>query len=937
MKRVYGKDFSTEAVDAKMLQLLEAISHTYDETEKEKHHLEHTIDVHFEEIREAGKKIEAKNQELETLLKERSDLLDLSQQEHYAVSNLLHQYKRAIDEVLLVSMTDKSGVITYANQRFSEVSGYTREELIGKPHNIVRHPSVKPEVFRQMWETIKAKKMWFGTIPNARKDGSSYYVNTTIVPLLDARGEIEEYIALRVDVTEQIGYQERITKILDNQESIVLLSDKDDGVIQVNRKFFEAFHFESMDAFKKEHQCICELFEDEEGFVKRPPEGVYWVEDLLKDPRKLYRVKILGRIYSVKVSEINLDAKIIHLSSFSDITEYEQARQDAFKAERAKADFLANMSHEIRTPMNGVMGFMQLLANTELDEKQRRYLELMQNSGTTLLEIINDILDFSKIESGEIESETLQINPFQEFEQAFLLLSQKALEEGISYLVTIDSHISECITVDAFHIKQVMFNLIGNAIKFTPEGGTVHVSLERISVMRNRERIRFSVRDSGIGIPKERQEKIFKPFSQADSSTTRKFGGTGLGLSISTSLVQAMGGELQLESEEGKGSCFYFELDVVSCIPKERLSEHLLPFHLRVIDTGSPYHDKIIHQLDDFGVPYQVQSAEDEYRYGDEDLLITTDWELASHHKDVHLIYIGAEPCEPLHEGMTCIDTYGNCPSTFYNTLLGLEMIPLCKIEHHHFKNRYDIKVLVAEDYEVNRVLIDELLSGFGVDFTFAVNGEEALQKVEEEDFDLIFMDINMPVMNGIDATRHIREVLKRRTPIVALTANALKGDRERFLEAGMNEHITKPIDVDTLERVLRLYAKGSHTVHKEEDGLELLGTDSIAASLKESAEAMHFSPAIIIRLLKSFVDGSRESIKKLEEAVNKHDYGGIEYAAHDIKGTAATLHFNRLADTAKEMEYHAKKGENADYPELFHVIRSMVDEVAAYYFEQYD
>jgi len=355
---------------------------------------------------------------------------------------LLEQYKKAVDAGAIVSKADINGRITYVNDKFITISGYTQDELIGKNHNIIRSKNTSQTLFEDMWKTIQNKNIWNGHIENRKKDGTSYFVSATIVPILDTNDNIYEYVALRYDITEQV-----------------------------------------------------------------------------------------------------LD------------------KQKAQKAENSKANFLANMSHEIRTPLNAIIGFTKLLLNFDLKQKESKYIGIIDQSAQNLLGIINDILDLSKIENGSLVYEKIEFNPFVEFEGVINLFMINANEKSISLVSTIDPMIPQKLIGDPLRIKQVLSNLIANAIKFTPKEGTIFSKIELISHIDNSCVIKIEIQDSGIGIPKEKQKLIFEEFSQADDSTSREYGGTGLGLSISSQIVRALGSRIEVESTEGKGSKFFFEVE----------------------------------------------------------------------------------------------------------------------------------------------------------------------------------------------------------------------------------------------------------------------------------------------------------------------------------------------------------------------------------------
>ena len=406
-----------------------------------------------------------------------------------------------------------------------------------------------------------------------------------------------------------------------------------------------------------------------------------------------------------KSSEVYNINKNLEKSIYERTLELEEALKIATTAKEIKSNFLANMSHEIRTPMNGILGFTELLLKTKLDEKQKKYLDIVESSTKTLMSIINDILDFSKIESGKTVIDSVKVDIKKELKNNILLFSENAQKKEIVYTFNIDEKIADFLYVDIHKLKQVLSNLITNAIKFTNKNKKININIELKNDSINKQKLLFSVQDEGCGIPFEKQDKIFEAFMQADNSTTREFGGTGLGLNISSTIVKLLAGELKLESKENIGSTFYFELELEKTQNDEQVTEEYL------------------------------------------DLKISKN------------------------------------------------------------KTTENLNILVVDDNEINSLLISEILKDLNINFELAQNGQIAIDKCKEEEFDIILMDINMPILNGIEATYILKNEYKLKTPIIALTANSLEGDKEKFINYGMDDYLSKPFNVDKFIDILNKFS----------------------------------------------------------------------------------------------------------------------------------
>ena len=883
-----------------------------------------------------------------------------------ALSTSLEFQKFALDQHAIVSMTDVRGDITYANDKFCEISKYSREELLGRNHRILKSGKHSDEIYKNMWQTVSSGRVWEGEICNRKKDGSFYWVHSTVVPFMNDQGKPWQYISIRTDITALKDAESRIEE--SRQFLLNVTNSMGEGVYAVDAAGNTTF-------FNREAQRLLGWSEAEILGINLHETIHYQTET--GDPVSnaacpTYLAISEGKPYSsesdaftakngdivpvaIVVQPILKNGRIVGaVGVFRDIREQRQVRktlesalEQALEATRLKSEFLSTMSHEIRTPMNGIIGMTDLLLDTPLDSQQSEFTNIIKDSANSLLGIINDILDFSKIEAGKLEIEHIEFTLLPVVEGVLDLIASKARDKGLTLMGQIDEAVPANILSDPGRLRQILLNLAGNAIKFTPQG-EVLVRVRHLGLQDGLHRLRFEITDTGIGMSPEVSARLFQPFVQADGSVTRKYGGTGLGLSISKRLVELMGGDIGVASTEGQGSTFWLE------IPVKQGQHSSMPLTARdfsdisaLVASGSKMQSEILcNSLKRWGIHVvNSESGEEAIKCMRDtptfhvalissqlpdmvpDALVA---ELLSINENLKLILLANQDsarddasARGYHSTLLQPVKQSSLYDAFMQAMDRRKRDVSVQVDRRRISSvatpdsaqalKTSSMVLLVEDNTVNQKVAISLLNKVGYAAQIANNGREAVEMVQQRPYKLVLMDCQMPVMDGFEATRAIRNLetmTGSRLPIIAMTANAMQGDRERCIEAGMDDYLSKPIDTQSLSEILARWLPdvGGTDSRKPPDYRPAIADSHVIVDETRLRDMFGDDQTIIKELLTVFVSTTIPLLDKLHIAVDHAEFADIKTIGHQIAGSAANLGIPRLQALARAAEHAASE-----------------------------
>ena len=952
---------------------------------------------------EIGEFAEVFNRLIQTQEENERALGNLAHEAKQALTSLEEQ-KHALDAHSIVTITDVKGTITYVNQKFEEISGYSEAELLGANHRIIESGFHPKAFWTNMYHTVSKGEIWHAEVCNKAKNGRLYWVSTSIVPFLNDEGKPVKYIAIRTDITARKNAEMVISEkegtlqtLLNSVAEGIYGVDVNGNCTFVNRSFLRILGFENEEEILGKHMHSLIHHSHEDGSPYPASKCKMYKANITHTPSHVDDEVFWRRDGSSVAVEywsypmVREGAFVGAVATFLDISERKKAQMEILAAKdvaessaRAKSEFLATMSHEIRTPMNGVLGMLGLLSYSKLDETQRHQLNLASGSANSLLGLINDILDFSKVEAGKMELEMIEFNLRDELGDFAEALSFKAQDKGLELILDTTQLRRQNVITDPGRLRQILTNLVGNAVKFTERGEIViRVRLEESD--EGHGELFIEVHDTGVGIPADKIDTLFESFTQADTSTTRKYGGTGLGLAITKQLCVLMGGSVHATSTPYEGSTFHMKIRVeLSDKPALTLPNVSIKGRsVLIVDDNDTNRSVLRAQLELWGM--EVYEAEDP--------LIAYDYcriRIAGGHTppydiallDMHMPNMdGAELGREIREIAACNDmklvmmtslgsrhdakrfakmgfnAFFTKPTTTNNLQKALRVLFDKKealegadaIVTKDYISTLDetseevlwpsnTRLLLVEDNPTNQMVAQGMLEMIGLKADIANDGFEALESLklglQTVPYTLVLMDCQMPNMDGYEASTAIREgqagEANKNIPIIAMTANAMRGDREKCLLSGMSDYISKPINLKVLKTGLLTWLLG------QDPGQILLDTVRINPpkasdavwDRTEALERMGGKESLLMKILDSFVGESKKIMGELTAAMNKGELSAVCLHAHSLKGSSGNISAHKLQALAKEMEFAAKNGQNDDCTQLFIPLKQALDEL---------